>query len=129
LPPPERRTPIEAIRQAARLATEATSLRAVARAVGMSPMGLKHFLEGRRPYSATLRKLNVWFVAHSVEELGFGEDAARAALAVLLDGIPEEGRDEATRVVLDDLWRSHRHFSSRPPQWLVALRGGEKSSS
>ena len=126
--PPDRRTPIEAIRQAARLATEATSLRAVARAVGMSPMGLKHFLEGRRPYSATLRKLNVWFVAHSVEQLGFGEDAARAALAVLLDGIPEEGRDEATRTVLDDLWRTHRHFSSRPPQWLVALRDGGESS-
>ena len=129
MPQPDRRTPIEAIRQAARLATEATSLRAVARAVGMSPMGLKHFLEGRRPYSATLRKLNVWFVAHSVEQLGFGEEAARAAMAVLLDGIPEEGRDEATRTVLDDLWRTHRHFSSRPPQWRVTLRGGEDSSS
>ena len=121
--------PIDAIRQAARLATEATSLRAVARAVGMSPMGLKHFLDGRRPYSATLRKLNVWFVAHSVDELGFTEDAARAALALLLDGIPESGRDEASAMLLEDLWRTHRHFGSRPPDWLTALRsaGGETS--
>jgi hypothetical protein len=114
---------VEAIRQAARLATEATSLRAVARAIGMSPMGLKHFLEGRRPYSATLRKLNVWFVAYASQEMGFGEDAARAALALLLDGIPEEGRDEAAEMLLDDLWRTHRHFGSRPPGWLTALRG------
>jgi hypothetical protein len=113
---------VEAIRQAARLATEATSLRAVARAVGMSPMGLRHFLDGRRPYSATLRKLNVWFVAHSVDELGFSEDAARAALAVLLDGVPESGRDQAAAMLLEDLWRTHRHFGSHPPAWLTALR-------
>ena len=121
--PPDRRVPVEAIRQAARLATEATSLRAVARGVGMSPMGLRHFLDGRRPYSATLRKLNVWFVAHSAEQAaGFSEDAARSALAVLLDGIPEAGRDQAAAIVLDDLWRTHRHFGSRPPAWLTALR-------
>ncbi|HSU17288.1 hypothetical protein [Longimicrobium sp.] len=91
MPQPDRRTPVEAIRQAARLATEATSLRAVARAVGMSPMGLKHFLDGRRPYSATLRKLNVWFVAHALEQQGFSEDAARAALTLLVDGTPRRG--------------------------------------
>jgi AcrR family transcriptional regulator len=118
---PDKRTPVEAIRQAARLAVEATSLRSVARAVGMSPMGLKHFLEGRRPYSATLRKLNVWYVAHALEQQGFSEDAARAALALLLDGIPETGRDAAAAAVLDDLLRTHRHFGSRPPAWLVAL--------
>ncbi|MBV9109493.1 MAG: hypothetical protein JO306_08820 [Gemmatimonadetes bacterium] len=129
MPPPDRRTPVEAIRQAARLATEATSLRAVARAIGMSPMGLKHFLEGRRPYSATLRKLNVWFVAHSAQELSFGEEPARAALTLLLDGIPEEGRDEAAGMLLDDLWRTHRHFGSRPPAWLVSLRGTPREGS
>jgi hypothetical protein len=122
LPQPDRRTPVDAIRQAARLATEATSLRAVARAVGMSPMGLKHFLEGRRPYSATLRKLNVWFVQHSVQQTGFTEDAARAALTILLDGIPDAGRGRAAAMVLDDLWRTHREFGSRPPAWLTALR-------
>lgn len=122
MPQPDRRTPVDAIRQAARLATEATSLRAVARAVGMSPMGLKHFLEGRRPYSATLRKLNVWFVQHSAQQTGFTEAAARAALAILLDGIPDAGRDRAAAMVLDDLWRTHREFGSRPPAWLTALR-------
>ncbi|HEX8906467.1 MAG TPA: hypothetical protein VF771_16575 [Longimicrobiaceae bacterium] len=122
MPSPDRRTPVDAIRQAARLAVEATSLRAVARAVGMSPMGLKHFLDGRRPYSATLRKLNVWFVAHSAAEMGFGEDAARAALTLLLDGIPEPGRDPAAALLLDDLWRTHREHGSRPPAWLTALR-------
>ena len=125
---PDRRVPVEAIRQAARLATEATSLRAVARAVGMSPMGLKHFLDGRRPYSATLRKLNVWFVSHAQEQqLGFPEEAARAALALLVDGIPESGRDEAASAVVEDLWRMHRQFGSRPPAWLTALRGVPES--
>jgi hypothetical protein len=124
---PDRRVPVEAIRQAARLATEATSLRAVARAVGMSPMGLKHFLDGRRPYSATLRKLNVWFVSHAQDQQGFPEAAARAALALLVDGIPESGRDEAAAAVVDDLWRMHLRFGSRPPAWLTALRGGPES--
>jgi hypothetical protein len=126
MPSPDRRVPVEAIRQAASLATEATSLRAVARAVGMSPMGLKHFLDGRRPYSATLRKLNVWFVTHAQEQRGFSEDAARAALALLVDGIPDSGRDGATAAIVDDLWRSHRQFGSRPPAWLAALRDGSE---
>ena len=127
MPSPDRRVPVEAIRQAAALATEATSLRAVARAVGMSPMGLKHFLDGRRPYSATLRKLNVWFVTHAQEQRGFSEAAARAALALLVDGIPDSGRDEAVAAIVEDLWRSHRQFGSRPPAWLTALRGASES--
>ncbi|HEX8831800.1 MAG TPA: hypothetical protein VF705_11570, partial [Longimicrobium sp.] len=62
MPPPDTGVRVEAIREAARLATEASSLRAVARAVGMSPMGLRHFLDGRRPYTVTLRKLTMWYV-------------------------------------------------------------------
>jgi hypothetical protein len=39
--PPDLSVRVEAIREAVRLAVAETSLRAVARAVGLSPMGLK----------------------------------------------------------------------------------------
>jgi len=39
------------------------SLRRVAREVGMSPNGLRHFLEGAAPRSATRVKLECWLAA------------------------------------------------------------------
>jgi AcrR family transcriptional regulator len=113
---------VEAIREAARLAVEETSLRAVARAVGMSPMGLRHFLDGRAPYSATLRKLNVWYVLHQAERHGFSASAAMGAIALLLDGIPEPLRDLAMARVLRELWEVHVQAGSTPPGWLQELR-------
>jgi hypothetical protein len=115
--------PVAAIREEARLAVEATSLRSVARAIGMSPMGLKHFLEGRSPYSATTRKLNAWYVAHRAQRPGFDASAARAALVVLTDGIPEQRRPRAEAVILQDVWAMHGEAGTRPPAWLVELRG------
>ena len=113
--------PVSAIREAARLAVEAGSLRSVARAIGMSPMGLKHFLEGRRPYSATVRKLNAWYVVHQADSRGFSADAARGALALLLDGVPEPQRARGSALLLDDLRRFHQTVNTRPPDWLEAL--------
>jgi transcriptional regulator with XRE-family HTH domain len=49
-----------ALRNAAALEVEATSLRSVAREIGMSPTGLKKFLNGTMPYAPTLRRLRRW---------------------------------------------------------------------
>lgn len=124
MPPASPRAPVDAIRQAARLAVESTSLRAVARSVGMSPMGLKNFLDGRQPYSATSRKLNAWYVTHEAERRSFSISAARGALTVLLDGVPQGERAKAASVVLDDLWSFHRGLGTSPPAWLAELRDG-----
>ena len=123
--PPERRIPVEGIREAARLAVEAGSLRSVARQVGMSPMGLRHFIDGRAPYASTLRKLNTWYVQHADGRRDLSEAAARAALSVLLDAIPEPSRDQAAAALLDTLEQVHREYGARPPAWLARLRDGE----
>lgn len=47
-------------RNAAAMAVENTSLRSVATEIGMSPTGLKKFLNGTNPYGPTLHKLRRW---------------------------------------------------------------------
>ena len=119
---PDRRSLVEAIRAAAKLAIEATSLRAVARAVDMSPMGLRHFVEGTQPYSATRRKLTAWYAVYQAEAGGFSADSVRAALVLLTDGLPESARARAAGVLLDDIQKLHAELGTRPPAWLAGLR-------
>src|SRR3954471_22189202 len=75
---------VEQVRASASVRVGRTSLRAVAREIGMSPSGLKKFLRGASPYSPTVRRLQRWYVQHA--NAGGGDlrytDAA-AALAVL----------------------------------------------
>lgn len=128
MPPPDRGVRVEAIREAARLAVAETSLRAVARAVGLSPMGLSSFLSGRRPYTATLRKLSAWFVLHGQRD-GAREQVVRASLDVLLEGLPAKGRERGTAELLGVIDRMHRLARTEPPAWLRILRGdGEVSN-
>lgn len=119
---PDRRPLVEAIREAVKLAIEASSLRKVARAVGMSPMGLKHFAAGTDPYSATFRKLLAWYAVYRAEAGGFSVETARGALEVLTDGIPESGRARVKAALIDDVSKFHAEFRTRPPAWLAALR-------
>jgi len=119
---PDRRPLVEAIREAVKLAIEATSLRAVARAVDMSPMGLKHFAAGTQPYSATFRKLTAWYAVHQAEAGGFSVDSVRGALVLLTDGLPESARGRAAAAVLDALLKLHTELRTRPPAWLNTLR-------
>jgi hypothetical protein len=119
---PPSRIPIAEIREAARLAVETQSLRAVAREIKLSPMGLRNFLDGREPYSATRRKLNAWFVEHAATRPEYEEAAVRASLAVLLEGIPESQRDTVARELLDFLESEYVQNGARPPAWLKRLR-------
>ena len=118
---PDRRSGVDAIREAARLAVEARSLRAVARAIGMSPMGLKHFLSGTRPYRATERKLIAWYMVYQAESSGFPVDAARRSLEVLTEGIPADRRGRAQGGLLHHVRDVHEDLGTRPPGWLRLL--------
>jgi AcrR family transcriptional regulator len=122
VPAPDRRALVQAIREAVKLAIEATSLRKVARAVGMSPMGLKHFAAGTTPYSATFRKLLAWYAVHQAEAGGFSVETVRGALEVMTDGIPESARGRVSAALLDELLKFHRELGTRPPAWLATLR-------
>lgn len=111
--------PLERVREMLALRAEETSLRQVAREVGMSPSGLQKLLDGAQPYSATSRKLARWYVresGHYGGELSAG--SAAAALSVLLQDLSPAARDTGRRRLLDlleDLYPS-------PPEWLVELR-------
>jgi hypothetical protein len=122
VPPPSPHVPIEAIREAARRAVAETSLRAVARSIPMSPMGLQHFVNGTRPYRSTLRKLTAWYVNRGASRGEFSEDTARAALAILLDGIPEGLQDDARAALLERIAALHEDARTEPPGWLEAMR-------
>ena len=121
MPPPNPHVPIEAIREAARRAVAETSLRAVARSIPMSPMGLQHFVNGTRPYRSTLRKLNAWYVNRGASRGEFSEETARAALAILLDGIPEGQQDDARAALLERLASLHADARTELPLWLARL--------
>jgi hypothetical protein len=125
MPPPSPHVPLEAIREAARRAVAETSLRAVARSIPMSPMGLQHFVNGTRPYRSTLRKLTAWYVNRGASRGEFSEETARAALAILLDGIPEGQQDDARAALLDRIARLHEDARTEVPQWLERLRAGD----
>jgi hypothetical protein len=102
---------------------EHTSLRGVAREIGMSPTGLKKFLLGTAPYSPTLRRLRKWYVHHA--ELPSGElehQDAEAAIALLTHDLPGESRREAVNGVLDCLARGYDAAGRPRPRWVAELR-------
>ena len=128
MPPPSPHVPIEAIREAARRAVAEASLRAVARSIPMSPMGLQHFVNGTRPYRSTLRKLTAWYVNRGASRGEFSEETAQAALAILLDGIPEGQQDEARAALLERLASLHTDARTELPLWLARLLEDEPSN-
>ncbi len=96
---------IERLRETVLARVRSTSLRAVAREVGMSPSGLDKFLSGGNPYSGTRRKLYNWW------------------LRALLHDVAPERRE----VILAELVRTlrdlhHAHGELCPP-WLAELVG------
>jgi hypothetical protein len=124
--PDLRRIPVEAIREAARRAVAQTSLRAVARAIPMSPMGLQHFINGTSPYRGTLRKLTAWYVNRTGSRGEFSEETVRAALAILLDGIADERQPAARVQLLSLLVQQHEKAGTEAPAWLLAMLEGER---
>jgi len=118
-----REATIEHLRAAAAARVDHTSLRGVAREIGMSPTGLKKFLLGTAPYSPTLRRLRKWYIHHAAlpaGELGY-EDAA-AAIAVLTHDLPGEPRRDAAHSLLDCLARSYDDAGRTHPAWMQQLR-------
>ena len=66
----DRRVSVAELRSAVAQGVSSTSLREVARQVGMSPTGLRNFLDGSEPYSTTRQKLERWFVRGEGGEVG-----------------------------------------------------------
>lgn len=108
----------ERMRQAVTGAVLATSLRQVARDVGMSPSGLDKYITGiSEPYSQTRRKLEEWYVRNAVSHDGISDATAAAALMLLLDGIASELVERARHQITTAVVAAHRDGGTAPPRW------------
>jgi hypothetical protein len=122
--PPRDPASLDTLREAARLFVDSTSLRQAARDIGMSPTGLRGFLDGADPYVKTARKLTEWYVreAGRQQQSELTVETAAAALDLLTKHLPVARRDAAAAELVEVL---HRHcIGSRtpPPEWLTELR-------
>jgi len=112
---PSRPVLVSTIREAARRAVAAESLRPVAKRVGLSTMGLRAFLRGATPRRSTEEKLRTWYAALVLEH-------ARAAAATLLADLPEPRRGAALQALMDGLEQIYRQGGDRPPWWIAVLK-------
>lgn len=122
-PEDPRSTSIRRVREVAAARVENTSLRGVAREIGMSPMGLRNFIHGTAPYSPTLRRLRNWYVRYAAERPGAVElEEATAALSVLVHDMDSAPRRQAACTVLDAVALGYEQSGVVKPAWVVELR-------
>ncbi|HYH80469.1 MAG TPA: hypothetical protein VEX86_11755 [Longimicrobium sp.] len=128
LPPPKEGASITTLRQAARIYVDATSLRHAARDIGMSPTGLRGFIDGADPYVKTTRKLTEWYIREiQSRSAELSRESAGAALSLLVQHMPGPQRGLTMLQMLDVLDRRCRETSTPRPVWLIDLhddRGG-----
>jgi hypothetical protein len=118
-----RNATIKHLRETAAARVENTSLRSVAREIGMSPTGLKKFLLGTAPYSPTLRRLRNWYVQYaSLQEGGVDLQVATAAVAVLVHDLAPDPRAETAACLIDCVARGYDLSGKQHPNWVEELR-------
>ena len=124
------RNTIKHLRETAAARVENTSLRSVAREIGMSPTGLKKFLLGTAPYSPTLRRLRNWYVQYASVQTGEVEahDAA-AALGVLVHDLAPDPRRETAACLIDCVARGYEASGKPHPAWVGELRSRYQSGA
>ena len=120
--PIDPRATIKHLRETAAARVENTSLRSVAREIGMSPTGLKKFLMGTAPYSPTLRRLRHWFLQHGASQTGeLNAEEASAALTVLVHDLAPDARHSTTQRLVDTMGRGYEESGKVRPGWLSQL--------
>jgi hypothetical protein len=123
---------VEHLRELAAGRVNSTSLRSVAREIGMSPTGLKKFINGTSPYGPTLRKLRKWHVRYvplSGDEVG--EQHAEAALHVLTQDLLPAAQEKTIDCVLECVAGGYDASGRSRPRWVSELRahyGARKAS-
>lgn len=121
--------PLERVREALATRVEATSLRHVAREVGMSPTGLQKVLGGADSYSRTRRKLERWYVRETARYGGAVDAAAvTTALRVAVHGLPPARRHQALDRLITELENAYTAGGQAAPSWLSEVRSSLSSS-
>ena len=118
-----RNASIRHMREVAAARVENTSLRKVAGEIGMSPTGLRKFLDGTAPYSPTIRRLRNWYVRYAADEAGSVEQVdASAALSVLMHDLRPDSRRDTALHVLEVVGSGYEQSGKPKPSWLADLR-------
>lgn len=113
--------PIERLRELLGARVEASSIRSVAKEVGLPPNGLSYFLEGGSPRTATVRKLEAWYVRDAARTEGQPTDeAGRAALTLLVRYVPPGARKGARARMISLLEDLCREADVPAPAWARA---------
>ena len=115
-------TVIDRLRENVAIRVQATSLRSVARQVGMSPSGLEKFLQGGVPYTASRRKLLEWWSRERhrvISELT--ADGVAGALGRLVRDLPADRQEPAMAELVATLRTVYAGQDGPFPPWLDEL--------
>jgi hypothetical protein len=88
----------------------------------MSAPGLRNFLDGGTPRRSTFRKLSEWYVREAASTGDISDETIEAALSLMIEGLPEGGRADAARMVLDALRTAYQKHGAPVPDWWERLR-------
>ena len=115
-------TSLERLRETVALRVQATSLRAVARQVGMSPSGLEKFLSGGTPYTRSRQKLQEWWDREGARPRSeLSPEGIEVAVGALVRDLPAEFRAEAVQRLVRALRDVYAEQGAVPPAWLNSL--------
>ena len=109
----------ERYRDAVRQAIARSTLRTVAKEVGMSPTGLQKFLDGTNPYGKTRDRLRVWYFREAGFS-SFGVEDAACILRRLVGTLPTP--DYGVAGVLDAVESAYRRAGMYAPEWVRLVR-------
>jgi hypothetical protein len=104
-------------------AVSRTSLRGTARQIGMSPTGVRGFLNGSRPYGKTVEKMREWVATSPEAKTDLLPQTALALLRRILGNVPRVEQREALVELLAAVETVHGRFGVAVPGWLVTARG------
>ena len=113
---------LKRLRETVKLRVQATSLRTVARQVGMSPSGLQKFLAGGTPYAGSRQKLQDWWERQgSRPRPEVSSQGIEVAVGALVRDLPPEFRTEAIERLIRTLRDVYDEQHAEHPPWLDTL--------
>jgi len=114
-------TSLERLRETVAPRVRATSLRTVAREMGMSPAALEAFLAGETPDAASRERLEAWWAREAATPPDLSAEGVEVAIGALVRDLPAEHRVMAIRRVVAALRRVYREQGAPAPAWLAGL--------
>jgi hypothetical protein len=112
------------LRQLLRAEVGSRSLRHVSRQVKISPATLRRFIEGGRPLSATLRRMEQWYLLHGPGRRmeGLTGGSALTILRVLAQDVSPARHRRTMEALVKSLGDAYHAAHLPEPAWLGELR-------